>query len=90
MSSNADPRAAARLHGYEFRQYRRGVRNWGLGKIVRGMGVEAFNRFQKLSNRHLPGSLVLHGGQTHPFLDGRGEGGRAQPPSWTCSRAISS
>ncbi len=65
------PEAATRLHGWEIDQYRRDMRNWGLWKIARGLGIEAFNRFQRLSSRYLPRLVVFHGGQSYPFVNGR-------------------
>jgi hypothetical protein len=71
--------ASTQLHGWHFGQYPRDARNWGFGKVLRVLLVEAFNRAQQLSRRHLPRFLLLRGGRTYPFLEGALEKG--QTPS---------
>jgi hypothetical protein len=71
--------ASTQLHGWYFGQYRRDARNWGFLKVVRVMLVEAFNRAQQLSRRHLPRFLRFLGGRTYPFVAGVLEKG--QTPS---------
>jgi hypothetical protein len=64
------PRASTRLRGFYFDQYARDVRNWGLGKVLRVLAVEAFNRAQSLIRRYLPRFLWFRGGRTYPFIAG--------------------
>jgi hypothetical protein len=64
------PRASTQLHGWYFDQYMRDARNWGLLKVLRVLLVEAFNRAQSLSRRHLPQFLLFRGAQTYPFIAG--------------------
>lgn len=64
------PRAGAQLRAWMIDQYPRDVRNWGLMKIVRGMTIYVFNKYQDLSRRFLPAGLAFHGGSHYPFLDG--------------------
>ena len=73
------PHAATRLHGWQFGQYARDARNWGLLKVIRTLIVEALNRVQIVSRRHLPEWLLLRGGHTYPFIEGPLEKG--QTPS---------
>jgi hypothetical protein len=52
-------------------QYVKDVRTWGLFKVVRGVGVELFNRLQILSRRYLPSRLLIAGGRPYPFIYGK-------------------
>ena len=48
------PSASSPLRLRELDQYAGDVRNWGLGKIVRGLVIEVFNLWQRFSRRQLP------------------------------------
>jgi hypothetical protein len=73
------PRASTQLHGWYIDQYARDARNWGVLKVIRVLLVEAFNRAQSLSRRHLPPFLHLLGGRTYPFLAGERDKGQTPP-----------
>ena len=55
----------------ELDQYVGDVRNWGLARILRGLSVEAFNRWQSSLSPHLPHALRIAGGRRYPFIRGR-------------------
>ena len=57
----------------ELRQYVEDVRsgNAGLLKVMRAVLVGAFNSYQRLSVRLLPGPLRIRGGDRYPFVRGR-------------------
>ena len=67
------------MHGWYLGQYARDARNWGYLKVLRVLLVEAFNRAQQLSSKHLPRFLRFRGGRTFPFVAGALEKG--QTPS---------
>jgi hypothetical protein len=67
------PRASTQLHVWCFDQYPRDVRNWGLLKVLRGLAIEAFNRFQTRSRQFLPQRMLIRGGAHYPFLIPRSE-----------------
>ena len=64
------PRASTTLRFREADQYVSDVRNWSLGKIVRGLIIDAFNIWQSFSRRHLPKALVYAEGRPYPFIQG--------------------
>lgn len=47
-------RASTRLRGWQFEQYARDARNWGVLKVVRVLIVETFNRMQSYSTTAFP------------------------------------
>ncbi len=64
------PNASTPLRYRDLDQYARDVRNWGPGKVVRGLIIQAFNLWQGFSRRHLPRALRVAGGRSYPFLRG--------------------
>jgi hypothetical protein len=64
------PEAAARIETWQLGQYVRDVRNWGLVKVIRGLSVVWFNKFQLLNRRLLPRFTLFGGGRSYPFLTG--------------------
>jgi hypothetical protein len=58
---------------WEPRQYVRDFRsgNAGVVRIIRGLFIGFFNKFQQASVRFLPRLALVHGGRTYPFLKGR-------------------
>jgi hypothetical protein len=64
------PHASTSLRVRELDQYVGDVRNWGLAKVLRGLLVEVFNFWQRLSTRYLPRPLRIAGGRPYPFLSG--------------------
>jgi hypothetical protein len=64
------PRASRRLRFSEVDQYVRDVRNWNLRKVLRGLVIELFNRWQSVSRWHLPRALLIAGGRQYPFING--------------------
>jgi hypothetical protein len=73
-------RATGPLRWWEFNQYRHDVENWGFWKVVRGLPWAVFNKFQRLSRRYLPPSLLFHNGEKYPFISGRGTGELSSAP----------
>jgi hypothetical protein len=70
------PAASTQLHGWYWDQYARDARNWGWFKVVRALAIEALNRLQQLLSRRLPSRLLVSGGRTYPFVQGRLEKGQ--------------
>jgi hypothetical protein len=70
--------APTRIRAFDPRQYVEDLTsgNARLRPTLRGVLVRAFNKYQKLSMRLLPGRLWIHGGSYFPFIDGRVERGR--------------
>jgi hypothetical protein len=64
------PRASRRLRVRELDQYARDVRNWSLGKVLRGLVFDLINLWQYFSRRHLPSRLRIAGGRPYPFISG--------------------
>jgi hypothetical protein len=58
---------------WEPRQYVRDFRsgNAGILRILRGLTIGFFNKFQQANVRVLPRLTLIHGGRTYPFLKGR-------------------
>ena len=77
------PSSSRPLRYREVDQYGRDVRNWGLGKVLRGLVVEAFNLWQEFSRRHLPRRLRIAGGRSYPFLSGPHPVAKGATPSAT-------
>jgi hypothetical protein len=71
------PEAAARLSPRQLDQYVRDVRNWSLRKVLRGLLVALFNKFQLVNRRLLPRFTLFGGGRSYPFLTGEREKGQA-------------
>jgi len=65
------PHASTRIRFRRVDQYVRDVRTWGPWKVVRGVGVELFNRLQTVSSRYLPSRLLIEGGRHYPFIYGK-------------------
>jgi hypothetical protein len=70
---------AARLSARQLDQYVGDMRNWGLKKVVRGLLVALFNKFQLVNRRLLPRVTLFGGGRNYPFVSGELEKG--QTPS---------
>jgi hypothetical protein len=68
-------RRAARVHlaGWDPRQYVADVRSGNARPLpmLRGLVLHLFNKFQTTSRRFLPSFLLVKGGGTYPFLQGR-------------------
>jgi hypothetical protein len=79
--ATALPEAGARLRPRELGQYVRDVRNWGLAKVIRGLLVVLFNKFQLVNRRLLPSLTLFGGGRAYPFLTGEREVGKGKTPS---------
>jgi hypothetical protein len=62
--------ASTRIRFRRADQYVRDVQTWGLWKVVRGVGVELFNRLQIFSRRYVPSRLLIAGGRPYPFIYG--------------------
>ncbi len=71
------PRAAPQIKAWMIDQYPRDIRNWGLLKVVRGMAIYIFNKYQDLSRRLLPHGLLFSKGRQYPILEGLLEKSRA-------------
>jgi hypothetical protein len=63
--------ASTRIRFRRVDQYVTDVRTWGLWKVVRGVGVELFNRLQILGRRYVPSRLLIAGGRPYPFIYGK-------------------
>jgi hypothetical protein len=70
--------ASTHMSGFDPSQYVRDVRtgNVGVRAMVAGLTVLAFNKYQALSRRFLPGRLRIRNGLTYPFYQGTGTGTR--------------
>jgi len=64
------PNASTPLRIRELDQYVGDIRNWGLAKVLRVLGIEAFNIWQTVSQRRLPRRLRIAGGSQYPFIRG--------------------
>lgn len=67
--------ASRQLRTREFAQYKRGLSNWKLPKVVLGIIVELINEFQALTVAHLPERFRLARGERFPFVLGKLEKG---------------
>jgi hypothetical protein len=67
--------ASRQLRLRELDQYRNGMRNWKLRKILIGVVTEAINQWQTFSRAHLPKWLWIAGTQRFPFVTGKLEKG---------------
>ena len=65
------PKATEQLRLRQVDQYIRGLRNWKLGKFLRGLPIELFNLWQTFSLRRLPARLRIAGGRRYPFVIGK-------------------
>jgi hypothetical protein len=63
--------ASTRIRFRRVDQYVRDVQTWGLWKVVRGVGVELFNRLQIFGRRWVPSRLLIAGGRPYPFIYGK-------------------
>jgi hypothetical protein len=73
------PRIAAQIKAWMIDQYPKDVRNWGLLKVVRGMTVYVFNKYQDSTRGRLPARLLVNKGRNYPVLEGRLEKSRSGP-----------
>lgn len=79
--ATALPEAGARLPIWQLSQYVRDARNWGWAKVLRGLLVVLFNKFQSVNRRLLPRLTPFGGGRAYPFLTGELETGKGKTPS---------
>jgi hypothetical protein len=73
------PNASELLRIRQVGQYVRGVRSWKLPKIVKGLLVDLFNRYQSWSEARMPERLRVSQGRPYPFVAGPLEKGECPP-----------
>ena len=75
--NTAIPEAApTHIPGWDIRQYVQDVtsgnaRPW---PVLRGLAIHLFNKFQWANRRFLPRLLLINGGRSYPYVDGRLDG----------------
>jgi hypothetical protein len=72
--------APERIPIWDLRQYVADVRsgNARVSTVTRGVVVGLFNRAQRWAARRLPRRLLIRGGRTYPFIEGRAVEGRVK------------
>jgi hypothetical protein len=65
------PSMAPRIKAWMVDQYPKDVRNWGLLKVVRGMAIYVFNKYQDFTRGRLPARLLVNKGRIYPVIEGR-------------------
>ena len=71
------PKAApTHLRGFDLGQYTRDVTSGNARPLpmLRSLLILVFNKFQSLNRRLLPRLLLVHGGASYPFIDGKVRG----------------
>jgi hypothetical protein len=65
--------APTHIPGWDVRQYVQDVTsgNAPLRKVLRGLAIHLFNKFQWANRRFLPHLLLINGGKSYPSIDGR-------------------
>jgi hypothetical protein len=68
--------APTHISGWDLRQYLEDVTSGNARprKVLRGLLIHVFNKFQWATRKFLPGLLLINRGRTYPYVDGRLDG----------------